>query len=73
MCPMQIPHDVDKLVSVGEAAALVGVSTDTIKRWEKAGRIKSTRTPTGHRRFRRGDVVRLLTGDHEAHRMGGAA
>lgn len=47
-------------VTVGEAAAIATVSTDTIKRWEKAGRIESLRTPTGHRRFRRSDVEALL-------------
>lgn len=45
---------------VGEAAALIGVSADTLRRWEKSGRISSFRTPTGHRRFRRDDVEALL-------------
>ena len=46
---------------VGAAAALIGISADTLRRWEKSGRISSFRTPTGHRRFRRGDVLALLT------------
>ncbi|MBM4708699.1 MerR family transcriptional regulator [Prescottella equi] len=50
----------EEYLPVGEAAALVGVSTDTLKRWEKAGRISSRRTPTGHRRFARTDVLALL-------------
>lgn len=50
----------DYLLSVGEAAALAGVHADTLKRWERAGRITSLRTPTGHRRFRRSDVEALL-------------
>lgn len=50
----------DAWVAVGEAAALLTVHPDTLKRWEKAGRIDSVRTPTGHRRFRRGDVEALL-------------
>lgn len=45
---------------VGAAAALIGISADTLRRWEKAGRITSFRTPTGHRRFRRTDVEALL-------------
>lgn len=48
-------------MSVGEAAALVGVHVDTLKRWEKAGRISSFRTPLGHRRYNRADVEALLT------------
>jgi excisionase family DNA binding protein len=48
-------------LSVGEAAALVGVHVDTIKRWEKAGRIASSRPPSGHRRYAKADVEKLLT------------
>jgi excisionase family DNA binding protein len=46
---------------VSAAAALIGISADTLRRWEKAGRITAVRTPTGHRRFRRTDVLELLT------------
>jgi excisionase family DNA binding protein len=45
---------------VGAAAALIGISADTLRRWEKAGRIQSFRTPTGHRRFKRSEVEQLL-------------
>lgn len=45
---------------VGAAAALIGISADTLRRWEKAGRITSVRTPTGHRRFNRNEVLALL-------------
>lgn len=60
---MQSTHaygDPNELLPPGIAASLVGVSTDTLKRWEKAGRITSSRTPTGHRRFRRADVLALM-------------
>jgi excisionase family DNA binding protein len=46
---------------ISAAAALIGVSTDTLRRWEKAGRITSVRTPTNHRRFLRADIEALLT------------
>jgi excisionase family DNA binding protein len=52
-------------LTVGEAASLVGVSTDTIKRYEKRGLIASERTPTGHRRFHYADVKLLLQPSHE--------
>jgi excisionase family DNA binding protein len=45
-----------------EAADLMGVSVDTLRRWERAGRITAVRTPTGHRRFKRSDVEALLRG-----------
>lgn len=47
---------------VSAAAALAGISIDTLKRWETAGRITAARTPTGHRRYRRTDVESLLNG-----------
>lgn len=49
------------LLSVGESAVIIGISRDTLKRWEAAGRVTSLRTPTGHRRFRRADIEALLT------------
>ncbi len=64
---MQIKHAVPKgeHLTIGESAQLIGVSVDTLKRWKKAGRIASLRTPTGPRRFRRSDVEALLSsGQH---------
>ncbi|MEM7580264.1 MAG: IS607 family transposase [Cyanobacteria bacterium P01_A01_bin.80] len=45
-----------KLYSIGEAAELLGVSIDTLRNWEKEGRIQSVRTSGGHRRFRAIDL-----------------
>ncbi|MEM1170870.1 MAG: IS607 family transposase [Cyanobacteria bacterium P01_H01_bin.35] len=45
------------LLSVSEAAELLGVSTKTIRRWETEGRIKSIRTEGGHRRFTVTDLI----------------
>jgi len=72
---MQTRHDKNEWLTVGEAASLVGVSNDTLKRWEKAGKVaEAKRTPTGHRRFRRGDVEQLLTSTGASFNdMGGAA
>jgi molybdopterin-binding protein len=36
-------------LSVGEAAALAGVSDDTLRRWADAGRVASRRSASGHR------------------------
>lgn len=47
-------------LSIGEAALALGISRDTVKRWEKAGRMRSVRLPNGHRRFRRAEVDALL-------------
>jgi len=45
------------LLSVTEAAQLLGVSTKTIRRWENEGRIKTTRTQGNHRRFSVSDLL----------------
>lgn len=52
----------DRLVSVGEIAELKAVSVDTVRRWEKEGKIKSVRTDGGHRRYRLADFVEEKVG-----------
>jgi excisionase family DNA binding protein len=43
--------------SIGVAAKQLGVSKDTLRRWEKAGKISSERTACGHRRY---DLAQLI-------------
>ena len=43
--------------SIGIAARQLGVSQDTLRRWERAGKIVVERTARGHRRF---DLSKLL-------------
>jgi len=40
-----------KLIGIGKAAKLLGVSTQTLRRWEREGRITSERTLGGQRRY----------------------
>ncbi len=47
-------------LSLREASELLGVHPSTLRRWADAGTIPCTRTPGGHRRFRRSDVERML-------------
>src|SRR3954468_12002583 len=46
-------------LAVGEAAAELGVSADTIRRWDRAGRIKTTRDARNRRRVPRREIERL--------------
>ena len=46
-------------LTVREAAKLVGVSPDTVRRWADAGRLASYRLPSGHRRFDQSKVERF--------------
>ena len=55
---MPATHD-DELVAIGVAALLVGVSVDTLRRWERDGRLTAVRTLGGHRRYRRADIEQL--------------
>ena len=47
------------MISIGEASKILGVTRKTIREWEKQGKIKVERTPNGHRRFSRDEILRL--------------
>jgi diguanylate cyclase (GGDEF)-like protein/excisionase family DNA binding protein len=56
--------DADALLSVAQAATLLGVHPNTVRIWTDAGRLTAFRiNARGDRRFRRADVVRLLVDD----------
>ncbi len=44
----------------GQAADILGVSVDTVRRWADEGRLKTTRTAGGHRHVDGKDLARLL-------------
>jgi diguanylate cyclase (GGDEF)-like protein/excisionase family DNA binding protein len=53
--------DLEALISVAQAAALLGVHPNTLRAWTDAGRLTAYRiNARGDRRYRRGDVERLL-------------
>lgn len=48
---------INKLISIGETAKLLGVSIDTLRRWDKAKRLQSIRSgPRGHRYYNQADI-----------------
>lgn len=50
----------DNLISIGELARLTGITTHTLRVWEKRyGTPRSHRLPSGHRRYPKEDVPRL--------------
>jgi excisionase family DNA binding protein len=57
--PQTEAHNEDDLVSTSEAARILGVHGDTLRRYEERGLISAKRTPTNHRRFRVGDLHQL--------------
>ncbi len=48
-------------VSIGEAAEKLGVSVKTVRRWSDAGKIRSDRSPSGHRRFYISDILSIAS------------
>ena len=50
------------ILRIGEAANLIGVSTKTIRRWDKDGKISCFRTIGNHRRIRFIEIQRIISG-----------
>ena len=51
-----------ELISIGEAARILGVSVDTIRRWDVEGRVQCIRTPGGQRRISQDEIGRIREG-----------
>jgi excisionase family DNA binding protein len=49
----------EKPLSVGEAAAYLGVNAKTVRSWADRGWVPSVRWPNGYRYFRREDLDEL--------------
>jgi molybdopterin-binding protein len=60
----------DEGLPLGDAARAIGVSADTLRRWERAGKLRTTRDSANRRRVSRREVERL-TGRPDRHRAGG--
>ncbi|WBB94224.1 BldC family transcriptional regulator [Verrucosispora sp. WMMC514] len=64
MEPVELPGG--QLMTPGEVAALFRVDVKTVARWAKMGRLSSTRTLGGHRRYFTAEVRSLLTTERRA-------
>ncbi len=52
-----LAHMID--LTLGDAAKAIGVSVDTLRRWDRAGKLRTTRDERNRRRVPRGEVERL--------------
>jgi len=55
MLRQKVPDD----LSLGQAARALGVSPDTLRRWDRAGRLRTTRDERNRRRVPRSEIERL--------------
>ncbi len=54
-------NETDRLVSIGEAARLLGVSVPTLRAWDRSGRLRALRLPaSGRRAYPEGELHRFL-------------
>src|SRR5205809_179340 len=51
--------------TIGEAARLLGVSVDTVRRWDRAGRIRTRRDPANRRLVPAAEIDRLRASETE--------
>lgn len=56
-------------LSLGDAAKALGVSADTLRRWDASGRLSTTRDPRNRRRVPRDEITRL-SASPQRHRTG---
>ena len=57
---------------IGDAAKAIGVRVETLRRWEREGKLRTVRTDGGQRRVPATEVARLLS-ERRAERTPGAA
>ncbi len=46
----------DKLLSISKTANILGVSYETLRNWDKDGKLKPIKTAGGHRRYKESDI-----------------
>lgn len=56
----------NKLVSIGKAAKMLGVSTMTLRRWDKSGKFEAMRTPTGRRVYLLASIEEIMNKSAES-------
>src|ERR1700712_4061890 len=54
-----------------EVAAMLFVDPKTVTRWARAGKLDAIRTPGGHRRYRRSDVLDIMSGTYRSQTLPG--
>src|SRR5258708_6483865 len=50
----------EDLISISEAASILGISIDTLRRWDESGKLVSVKTEGGHRKYYRSQLELYL-------------
>jgi molybdopterin-binding protein len=58
--PPKKPRNAQPALRIGEAAELIGVSVDTVRRWAEDGTLRTTRSGGGQRLVSAAEVRRLI-------------
>jgi molybdopterin-binding protein len=67
-----VPRQRSTDLSLGDAATAIGVSVDTLRRWDRAGKLRTRRDERNRRRVPAAEVQRLAARP-QRHRTGGAS
>ena len=51
-----------KILSISDAASILGVSDETLRNWEREGKLTPFHTEGGHRRYYRADIEKFMEG-----------
>ena len=49
----------EKLISIDEAASMLGISHQSLRNWEEKGKIVPQRTEKGHRRYTKAQIMEV--------------
>ena len=50
----------ESLLGIKETAKILGVTQQTLRNWDKWGKLKSVRTPTNRRKYRIEDIDNII-------------
>lgn len=49
----------ETLIGIKRASEMLGICTDTLRSWDKSGKLIAVKTMGGHRRYRLSDIQKL--------------
>ena len=52
----------EQLINIKQAAQMLGVHKQTLREWDRSGKLRAVRTKGGHRRYRLSDIQKEMGG-----------